>query len=240
MPCGAPIDSSMRLVPSYWPPSFCTHFCGLALSSCPTVSRLRPMVPVRGFISPVKPTGTNPGASCCGPIAAFGLKVSSLSIAPPFFAASRSRRRDDRHARRRRRRSLGGELYREDDVLIAGTAAEIPRDRHANLLRRRRRVLAQEREQRHEHSGSAEPALKPVRFAESQLQGMKRAALRPLPAARALRQTFDRRKLPAVHLGRQHETRAHGLTVQQHRAGATDTVLAADVRPREAELVSEE
>ena len=51
---------------------------------------------------------------------------------------------------------------------------------------------------------------------------------------------LDRDDLGAVDLRGEEEARAHGHSVELHRARAADAVLAADVRPGEAEAVSEE
>ena len=50
------------------------------------------------------------------------------------------------------------------------------------------------------------------------------------------REPLDRDDLGAVDLHREEEARAHGDAVEPHRARAADAVLAADVRPGEAEL----
>ncbi len=51
---------------------------------------------------------------------------------------------------------------------------------------------------------------------------------------------FDRRDLGAVGLHREHEARAHGGAVDQHRARAAHAVLAAEVRAGEVALLAEE
>ena len=53
-------------------------------------------------------------------------------------------------------------------------------------------------------------------------------------------EAFDRRDRSTVRLGREHEARLHRLAVDQHGAGAADTLLAADVGPVELELVAQE
>ena len=44
----------------------------------------------------------------------------------------------------------------------------------------------------------------------------------------------------AVELHREQKARAHAVAVDQHRAGAADAVLAADMRAREAERAAQE
>ena len=46
----------------------------------------------------------------------------------------------------------------------------------------------------------------------------------------AVRQALDGADLFAVRLYREHQARAHRLAVDEHRAGAADAVLAADMR----------
>src|SRR5713226_4344758 len=57
-----------------------------------------------------------------------------------------------------------------DNALIAGAAAEISRDRDANLLLGRIGIVAQEFDQRGQHAGRAEAALQPVIISERFLQ----------------------------------------------------------------------
>src|SRR5262245_17933118 len=58
-----------------------------------------------------------------------------------------------------------------DDVLIARTAAKIPRNGFSHLCFVERAVLEQQRGRSHEKSGSAKAALKSVTSLESLLQG---------------------------------------------------------------------
>src|SRR5262245_66068814 len=53
------------------------------------------------------------------------------------------------------------------------------------------------------------------------------------------RETFDGGDLRALGLHREHEARAHCRAVDQHRAGAADAVLAADMRAGEAEVMAQ-
>src|SRR5262245_19425417 len=55
-----------------------------------------------------------------------------------------------------------------------------------------------------------------------------------------LREALDRDQLRAVGLHREHQAGARGLAVDQDRARTTNAVLAADVRPREAEVLADE
>ena len=73
----------------------------------------------------------------------------------------------------------------------------------------------------------AEAALQRVMTAERLLQ-------------RPPRQALDRAHVAAVGLHGEHQARAHGDAVELDGARAADAVLAADVRARQAELVSQE
>ena len=51
---------------------------------------------------------------------------------------------------------------------------------------------------------------------------------------------LDRLDVAAVDLHREQAAAAHGDAVDEHRAGAADTVLAADVRARQPEPMTDE
>src|SRR5690606_29115109 len=51
---------------------------------------------------------------------------------------------------------------------------------------------------------------------------------------------LDRLDVTALDLDRQHEARAHRLAVDEHRAGAANAVLAADMGAGGADLVTQE
>jgi hypothetical protein len=53
------------------------------------------------------------------------------------------------------------------------------------------------------------------------------------------RQAFDGRQARPVRLDCQQQAGAHRLAVQQHRAGPADTVLTADVRTGEMQLLTQ-
>src|SRR3989442_12174242 len=62
------------------------------------------------------------------------------------------------------------ELHRVDDVLVAGTAAQIPAQCLADLRFIGARVLAQERHERHQDAGGAEAPLQRLRLPEAALR----------------------------------------------------------------------
>ena len=129
-------------------------------------------------------------------------------------------------------RGRGGDAHRLDDVLVAGAAAEIAGDRGADLVLVGVGVLGQEGHQREQEARGAEAALQRVRFAKGLLQRVERAVGGGQP--------FDRGDLATVHLHAEQQTRAHRLAVDEHRAGAAHSVLAADVGAGQPELVPQQ
>src|SRR2546422_5734390 len=81
------------------------------------------------------------------------------------------------------------------DVHVAGAAAEVPRDRLADLQLGRRRVVGQERDRGHHHPRRAEAALQAVLLMEALLHRMELAALL---------ETFDRADAGLIRLHREH------------------------------------
>jgi hypothetical protein len=69
--------------------------------------------------------------------------------------------------------------------------------------------------------------------------GAKRG-LKGIQFSRRAGEAFDSPQIVAVGLNREHDARSNGLAVEQDGAGAADTVLAADVRAGEPEIVSDE
>ena len=64
------------------------------------------------------------------------------------------------------------------------------------------------------------------------------SALQPVqPALR--RQPFDRLDGPSLAPDRKHDTRGHGLIVDQHGAGATFAAIAAGLGPRQADDIAQ-
>src|ERR1043166_3057766 len=112
-------------------------------------------------------------------------------------------------------------LHRLDDVLVAGTAAEIGRQHVEQVLIADIGMLLQHVGGEHQEAGRAEAALQSMMRDEGALQRMQ-----ILWGA----EPFDRSDLLALRLHRKHQARAHGLAIDDHRAGAADAVLATDVR----------
>src|SRR5215813_2072834 len=117
-----------------------------------------------------------------------------------------------------------------DNRHIAGAAAEISREHFAHAIGVAVRLFAEQRMCRRDHAGRTEAALESMVLAEARLQ--RREAL-------IVRQTFDRDDFAAVGLDRQHETAAHSLAVDQHRAGTANPVLAADMRTRQPQMMAQ-
>jgi hypothetical protein len=92
-------------------------------------------------------------------------------------------------------------------------------------------MLREQTDHRHHKAGRAEPALKGVAFVKRLLHGVER---RSIPG-----QSFDGRHLMAFGLHSEHQAGTHGRTVEQNRAAAAHTVLAADVRAGQAQVMAE-
>jgi hypothetical protein len=102
--------------------------------------------------------------------------------------------------------------------------------RDADLFFGRVRIVAQEFEQRRQHSRCTESALEPMIVPEGFLQRMQFVFRR--------RDAFDGRDLVAVGLNRQHQAGPSALPVEQDRAGAADPVFAPEMRTGQAELLA--
>src|SRR5262245_46043951 len=125
---------------------------------------------------------------------------------------------------------LGGALDRRDDVLIPGASAQVAADRLHDGVAVRVRVGAQELHRAHQHAGRAEAALQTMLLPKRLLHRVQR-----IGAAERL-DGLDPR---AVCLHCQAKARARGQTVEEHRAGAANPVLAADMGTGEAELMTQ-
>src|SRR5262249_3788643 len=126
---------------------------------------------------------------------------------------------------------IRGSEDRVHDRRVAGAAAEVAGELGPDLLLGRRRVLLEEELRGDQDPGRAEAALETEVLVEGLLQ---RVQLR-LPRERLHR--LDR---GAVRLHRERQARSGGPAVEQHRAGAADSVLAADLRSVELQLVADE
>src|SRR5918992_2329546 len=125
----------------------------------------------------------------------------------------------------------GGVLHRLDDPQIAGAAAEVARQRLAQVLLPRIRILTQHRLHRHQEPRGAEPALERVRLVERALERVQ-LALR--------REALHGPDRAAVCLGRQHQARPDRLAVELDRARAAHALLASDLRAGQPRAVADE
>src|ERR1044072_8732797 len=99
-------------------------------------------------------------------------RTSSTKSARPVRSRAASLRRTDSPIRR-----VTGEPHGRDDVLVAGAAAQVSRKGFADFTLVRRgaiAMVAQKRDQRHEHSGRTESALQPVGLAKRGLKRVER------------------------------------------------------------------
>src|ERR1700738_1286952 len=126
---------------------------------------------------------------------------------------------------------LGCPLHRLDDVLVARAAADVARDRPADLLLAGIGVLIQQRLGDQHHPGSAEAALEPVLLFEARLYRVQLAA-RGEP--------FDGRHLAAIRLDGEERAGLDRRAVQQDRAGAAAGGVAADVGAGQPQGLPEE
>src|SRR5215470_185152 len=100
---------------------------------------------------------------------------------------------------------LGRVLDSLDDVDVAGAAAEVARDRLADLLLARVLVPLEQRDARHHHPRRAVAALQAVLLGEALLDGVQLTALL---------EAFDRPDLAAVGLDGEDGARLHRLPVE--------------------------
>ena len=127
--------------------------------------------------------------------------------------------------------SFRRELNRVDNVRVAGTPAKIPFQPVRDFLPSRLGVALKQLHAGHDHAGRAIAALQAVTFPEPLLHGMQ------LTVAR---ESLNGGHFTAIGLDRKQRARLHSLAVEQHRAGAAQRGLAADVRASEFAVFTEE
>src|SRR5207245_2580707 len=134
--------------------------------------------------------------------------------------------------RRARAHLLRGGDDRLDDVLVARAPAEVALKPDPDLFgREHTRVLPDEAVRSEDHPGRAVAALQSVLFVEGPLEWMK------LPVRG---QALDRGDLPPVGLNGEHGAGLDRLPVHQDGARPTRGCVAPDVRPGEAQGLSNE
>src|ERR1700682_5517651 len=117
-----------------------------------------------------------------------------------------------------------------DDVLVAGAPAKVALERLTDLLLARRGVLVQEADDRHDHPGRTEAALQSVLLVERLLNRMELTVSG---------ETLDRGDLGTVGLDTENGARLDRLAVDHDRARAAGRRVAADIRPGQAQAVSQ-
>src|SRR5262249_45515495 len=120
-------------------------------------------------------------------------------------------------------------LHGLDDVVIAGATAQIALELLPDRLFGRLRMTLDEVDGAHHHPRRAEPALQPLTFLERRLHRMHRAIRSG--------ETFNRHDLGAIRLCGQDRAGLDGVAVEMDRACAALPGVAADVSPREAQVV---
>src|SRR5581483_1179278 len=123
----------------------------------------------------------------------------------------------------------GGLFDGFDDLVVARAAAQVAHHPVLDLVLGWVGILLEERVGGHVLARRADAALEAAVFQEALLNG------RQLPI---LCEALDGADLGAIGQGREHEARADHLSVNQHRAGATDPDAATQLGAREAELVA--
>src|SRR5215510_6392333 len=126
---------------------------------------------------------------------------------------------------------LGRVLDSLDDVDVAGAAAEIARDRLADLLLARVLVPLEQRDARHHHSRRTVAALQAVLLGEPLLHGVELAALL---------EVLDGPDLATVGLHGEHGARFHRLAVEMHGASAAMRRIATDVGAGQPQHLADE
>ncbi|OPZ35376.1 MAG: hypothetical protein BWY99_02273 [Synergistetes bacterium ADurb.BinA166] len=124
-----------------------------------------------------------------------------------------------------------GPLHRVHYGLVAGAAAEVPRDPDPNLIPGRRRVPSEQRPGRHDHPRSAEAALYRARVEEGLLQCVGPA--------------FRRKRLycldsAAGELQGGHHAGVHELPVEQHGACAALPLSATLLGAHQAQVLPQD
>src|SRR6201997_1728668 len=114
---------------------------------------------------------------------------------------------------------------------VSRATAQVAGELLFDLRRRRRRVVRQQAPHRHEESRCAERALECVALPHRLLDEAQAVTV-----AEGLDGLDDR----SLRLHRQHQAGPDGLTVDRHRARATHTVLATEMRTGQPEVVAKQ
>jgi hypothetical protein len=117
--------------------------------------------------------------------------------------------------------NVRGITYRGKDSCVSSTAAELSANRVAELLIGHLASALVHRQRAHQEARSAKTALQSVVAAKRLLEGVQLSV-----GCEAL----DRRYLGALGLYAEHQARAGGPSVNEHRAASAHAVLTTDVR----------
>src|SRR5216683_6378315 len=136
----------------------------------------------------------------------------------------------------RTHRGLAAQLRRPvlngfDDVDVARAAAQIARNTPPDFLLGRARLRLQHCFGGHDHARCAEATLQAMLLPEAVLKRVKRAVLL---------QTFDGFDLTAIRLDREQGARLDVLTVENDRARPAVRGVAANMRARQVQVLSDE
>jgi hypothetical protein len=118
-------------------------------------------------------------------------------------------------------------LHSFENLQVAGAAAQISRDRLADLIARRARILVQQRFGRDQNGGSTVAALRRSEIGKCVLERMELAFFS---------EAFHRQDLFSPALKREHETGKHGLTFEKNGTSPAFTELTAVFRAGVAEI----
>src|ERR1700733_9909715 len=128
---------------------------------------------------------------------------------------------------------LGARRDRQNDVLVAGAAAQIAFELFADGVVGQIVALAVDQiDRRHDHAGRAEAALQAVMLAERLLHRMQRRAVR--------RQALDGPDLVTIGHHRQRGAGFDRLAVQMHHTGAALRGIATDMGAGEPQILAQE
>ena len=117
-----------------------------------------------------------------------------------------------------------------DNIRVASAAAQVGRQDLAQFPLVELAWLLEYPGRQHQETWRAKPALQAMMLPERLLQWMQDVAVR---------KALDRADFAAVCLHPEHQAGAHRCTIDDHRAGAADTVLAAEMGASQPALIAQ-
>src|SRR5215472_3670928 len=115
------------------------------------------------------------------------------------------------------------------DALVSAAAADVARHRVPYLIAGRFWILDQQRDRLHDLTSLAIAALRNVQLAPGLLNRMVAGQVK----------AFDRRDLPADHIGNRRDAGADGVLIDHNRAGAAERLAAAKFGACQANFIAE-